>query len=71
MVSEYKRFATQYLALALHNQYGEVEGEVSNMKSNYILLYINNVLTKLMKYQEFVTHFLVYIAVVIMNSTLC
>lgn len=71
MVSEYKKFATQYLALALHNQYGEIEGEDSDMESNYILLCINNAFAKLMKYQEFLSHFPAYTTAVVMNPTLC
>ena len=71
MVSEYKRFATQYSALALHNQYSEVEGEASDMESNYILLCINNALAKLMKYQELLPHSPAYAAAVVMNPTLC
>lgn len=44
VVTEYKRFATQYTALAIHNYYGEVEEGNSDMKTNFILLFINNAL---------------------------
>lgn len=71
MVSEYKRFAAQYSALALHNQYSEVNREDFHMESNYILLCINNALAKLMKYQELLPHSPAYAAAVAMNPTLC
>lgn len=71
IVSKYKRFVTQYSVLTLHNQYAEVEGEASDIKSNYILLCINNVLAQLMKYHVLLPHFSAYATAVIMNLTLC
>lgn len=71
MVSEYKRFATHYTALVLNNQYNEAEGEESDIETSYTLLYINNVLAKLMKYQELLPHSLVYAVAVVMNPTFC
>lgn len=70
MVSEYKRFAAHYTALVLNNQYGEAEGEESDMETSYILLCINNALAKLMKYQELLPHSPAYAAAVAMNPTL-
>lgn len=70
LVSEYKRFAKQYTTLALSNEGSEVEKENSDMEYSHILLCINNVLHKLIKYQGLLPHFLAYAAAVAMNPIL-
>lgn len=68
MVMEYyKRFAAQYTALVIYNQYDEVKKRYSHKKTNFILVCINNTLTKLIKYQEFLSQSLAYNAAVTMN----
>ena len=71
MVSEYKRFAAQYIALAIHTQHSKLEREESDIETNFILLYINNVLAKLMKNQELLSHFFAYATTIIMNPIFC
>lgn len=70
MVTEYRRFAAQYTALAIHNQYGEVEEGDSDKETNFILVCINNALAKLMKYQELLSQSPAYATAVAMNPTL-
>lgn len=70
LVSEYKRFAKQYTALALSNEGSEVEGENSDMEYSHILLCINNALHKLIKYQGLLPHSPAYAAAIAMNLTL-
>lgn len=67
VIEYYKRFATQYTALVIYNQYDEVKERYSNKKTNFILVYINNTLTKLIKYQEFLSQSLAYNAAVAIN----
>lgn len=70
MVTEYRRFAAQYTALAIHNQYGAVEEGDSDKETNFILVCNNNALAKLMKYQELLSQSPAYAAAVAMNPTL-
>lgn len=68
MVMEYyKRFAIQYTALVIYNQYDEVKERYSDKKTNFILVCINNTLTKLIKYQKFFSQSLTYDAAIAMN----
>ena len=71
IVLEYKRFITHYIALVLNNQYGKAGKKKSDLKTSYILLYINNALTKLIKYQELLSHFPVYATAIAMNLLIC
>lgn len=50
MMTEYKRFVAQYIILAIYNQYKTLEEASFDIKTNFILLYINNTLAELMKY---------------------
>lgn len=67
MVSEYKRFAAHYIVLVFNNKYDEAEREKSDMKTSYILLFINNTLVKLIKYQELLSHSPAYAPAVTIN----
>lgn len=48
-----KKFTILYMALTIHNLYKKIEREKFDIKTNFIMLYFNNILTKLMKYQKF------------------
>ncbi len=66
IVEEYERHATHYMALALSNQYME---DASNIEVNYILIFINNTLGKLYKYQELLPQSPAYAVAITMNPT--
>lgn len=68
LISEYKQFSEQYIALALSIESSEIEN--LDIEYNYILLCINNALYKLMEYQKFLPQSLKYIVVIAMNLTL-
>lgn len=46
-VDKYKKYAAYYTVLAISNQYIE---DVGNIKVNYILIFIDDTLSKLYKY---------------------
>lgn len=70
LVSEYKRFAAHYSAGIVNSQHYEVEGEEPDMKYNYILLSVNNALSKLEKYQKLLPQSPAYAASITMNPIL-
>lgn len=71
LLLEYKKFISYCIAFILSNSYLEAEREKSDEKYNYISLYFNNILGKLIKYQELLLELPAYIAFIATNLTFC
>lgn len=50
LVAEYKKYNLHYIALILSNRVLEAKEKESDMEYSYILLFVKNTLSKLMKY---------------------
>lgn len=55
------------MALAIYNQYKKIKKEKSNIKTNFILLYNDNVLAILIKYQKLFSYFSIYTTATVIN----
>lgn len=69
IVLEYKKFVFHYVALVLSNQYSKTKEKELDIENNYSLLYINNTLGKLIKYQELILILPIYATFIAINLT--
>lgn len=69
LVKEYKRHSANYTALVHSNQYTKREDEDIEVK--YIWISMNNILSKLHKYQELLLQSPAYAAMITINLIFC
>lgn len=71
LVAEYKKYDSHYTTLVLNNRILEAKEKELNIEYSYVLLFVKNALSKLMKYQELLSQLLVYVTAIAINLTLC